>query len=88
MDCSERRSHTRGVYPTQNTQRMGTEMVYQEEEADTSIIVIEQYEIQKKGMWARKRKVPKQDLTSIKDLTIGPNEERDSPYHAQIGLSN
>ena len=41
MDCRERRSHTRGVYHTQNTQRMGTAMVYQEEEADTSIIVIE-----------------------------------------------
>ena len=27
MDCGERRSHARGVYPTQDTSRMGTARV-------------------------------------------------------------
>ena len=35
MDYGERESHLRGVYPTQNTSRMGTERVKQKEEADT-----------------------------------------------------
>ena len=33
-NCSERGSHARGVYPTQDTSRMGTAKVKQEEEAD------------------------------------------------------
>ena len=41
MDCRERGSHARGVYPTQYTSRMGTARMKQEEEADTIIIVIE-----------------------------------------------
>ena len=43
MECRERGSHGRGVYPTrtQDTSRMGTARVKQEEEADTRIIVIE-----------------------------------------------
>ena len=41
MDCRERGSHARGVYPTQYTSRMGTARVKQEEEADTRIIVKE-----------------------------------------------
>ena len=41
MDRRERGSHARGVYPTQDTQRMGTAIVNQEEEADTRIIIIE-----------------------------------------------
>ena len=40
MDCRERGSHARGN-PTQNTSRMGTVRVKQEEEVDTRIIVIE-----------------------------------------------
>ena len=39
MGCRERGSHTRGVYPTQGTSRMGTARVKREEEADTRIIV-------------------------------------------------
>ena len=35
MDCKERRSHARGVYPTQDASRMETARVNQEEEADT-----------------------------------------------------
>ena len=42
MDCRERESHARGVYPTQDTSRMGTAMVKKEEEADTKIIVKEE----------------------------------------------
>ena len=45
MDCRERRSHARGVYPTHDTPRMETAKVKQEEEANTRIIVTEQYEI-------------------------------------------
>ena len=39
MDYMERGSHARGVHPTQDTTRMGTERTKQEE--DTRIIVIE-----------------------------------------------
>ena len=38
MDCRERRSHARGVYPTQDTSLMETARVKQEEETDTRII--------------------------------------------------
>ena len=34
MDYRERRTHARGVYPTQYTSRMGTARMKQEEEAD------------------------------------------------------
>ena len=37
----ERGSHSRCVYPTQDTLRMGTARMKREEEADTKIIVIE-----------------------------------------------
>ena len=41
MDCRERGSRARGgVYSTQDTSRMGTARVKQEEEADNRIIVI------------------------------------------------
>ena len=39
MDYRERGSHPRGLYPTQNTSRMGTARVKQEKEADTRIVV-------------------------------------------------
>ena len=45
MECRERGSHARSVYLTQDTSRMGTARVKQEVEADTRIIVIEEYEI-------------------------------------------
>ena len=38
MDYRERGSHARGVYPTQDTSRMGPGWVKQEEEVDTRII--------------------------------------------------
>ena len=41
MDCRERESHARGVYPTQYTWRMETVGVKEEEGADTRIIVKE-----------------------------------------------
>ena len=41
MDCRERRSHARGVYPTQYTSRIETARVKGEEGADTRIIVNE-----------------------------------------------
>ena len=37
MDCRERGSHARGVYPTQYTSRMGTAIVMKEEETHTGI---------------------------------------------------
>ena len=71
MDCMERGSHGRSVYPTQDTSRMVTAMVRQEEETDTRIIVKEQYEIWKERMWALQReKYPKQGLTSAKDILL------------------
>ena len=41
LDYRERGSHARGVHPTQDTSRMGTPTVKQEEETDTGIIVQE-----------------------------------------------
>ena len=41
MDYRKRGSHARGVYPTQDTPRMGTAMMTQEEETETRLIVIE-----------------------------------------------
>ena len=38
MDYREQGSHARGVYLTQDTSRMGTARVKQEEEADIRII--------------------------------------------------
>ena len=45
MDYRERGFHARDAYPTQDTSRMKTPRVKQEEEADTSILVIDYYEI-------------------------------------------
>ena len=42
MDCRDRSSLARGVYHTQDTLRMGTAKVKQEEEADTKVIVKEE----------------------------------------------
>ena len=39
MDCRERGSHARDVYPTQYTSRMGTARMKEEVGADTRIIV-------------------------------------------------
>ena len=39
MDYRERGSHARGVYPAQDTSRMGTARVKQEEEKDTRVKV-------------------------------------------------
>ena len=62
MDYSERGSHARGVYPTQDTSRMGKARVKEEEEADTRIIVrnLEERNVGTKG------KSPKQGLTSAR----------------------
>ena len=45
-------SYARSVYPTQDTSRMGTTRVKEEEEADTKIIVKERHEICMEGTWA------------------------------------
>ena len=39
MDCRERRSHARGVYPTQYTSLIGTARAKKEVESDTRIIL-------------------------------------------------
>ena len=39
MNYRDQGSHARGVYPSQDTSRMGTARGKQEEEADTRIIV-------------------------------------------------
>ena len=41
MDYREQRSRAPGAYPTQDTPRMGTAKMKQEEEAETRLIVIE-----------------------------------------------
>ena len=55
MDCRERGSHARDMYPTQDTSRMGTARVKEEEEEDTRVVVKEE-KIWKKGTWVRKMK--------------------------------
>ena len=40
MDYRERGSHERGVHPTQDTSRMGTARVKEEEKANIRVIVI------------------------------------------------
>ena len=69
MDYREQRSHARGVYPTQDTSRMGTAWVKQEEETDKNNgkRVARNLEERNVGM---KGKSAKQDLTTAKDLTI------------------
>ena len=52
MDCRERGSHVRGVYPTQYNSCIGTARVKEEAGADTRIIVKEKYKIWKEGTWA------------------------------------
>ena len=72
MHHKDRRSHARGVFPTQYTSRMGTARVKEEEEADS--------ERWKEGTWAIEgRKRPKQDLTSAKDLTMESSPRDASP---------
>ena len=48
MDYKEQGSHARGLYPAQDTSRTGIARMKQEE-ADITIILIEWYEIWKKG---------------------------------------
>ena len=48
MNRREEGSFTQGVYPTQDTSRMGTARVEQEKEADTRIISEEENKIWKK----------------------------------------
>ena len=51
MNRRERGFHARGVYPTQDTSRMGIIRERQEDESDTRIIVIDCNEMWKKGTW-------------------------------------
>ena len=61
MDCRERGSHARCLYPTQYTSRMGTSRVMQEEEADTRIIVTRvESNLEGRNMGAIGRKNPKE----------------------------
>ena len=68
-----RGSHARGMHPTQDTSRMGTARVKQEEEADTRIIV--------RNIEERKGEGSQQGITSANDLTIELYELRESLYH-------
>ena len=60
MDYREEGSHARGAYSTQDTSRLETARVKQEEEVDTRNIVMEEHEIKKRGHY--KRVNPKQGL--------------------------
>ena len=77
MDCRERGSETRGVYPTQDTSRMGTEKAKQEE-ADTRILA-KKCKKSGRNVGTIRGKTPKQNLTSAKVLTIRNPE---GGYHA------
>ena len=78
MGCRERGTHARGVYATQDTSRMGTAMVKQEEKnrhKNHSNRIVRNMEERNVGT---KGKSPKQNLTSAKDLTIELSEGRQS----------
>ena len=68
------------IHITQDTSRMETARVKQEEEADTNIIVKEEYEIWKDGAWEQRGK-DQIKLPCVKDLTIKLCERRKSLYH-------
>ena len=79
MDCMERWSHARGVYPTQHTSRMETTRVKEEEGSNTRIIGSMKYGTKERGHYkgGKSQTTP----TSAKDLTIGLSEGRESPYN-------
>ena len=64
IDCRERGSHARSAFLAQDTSRMRTARVKEEEEADTRIIVKEEYKIWKKGTRTRREKTLRQVLIS------------------------
>ena len=76
MVYKERGSHARGVYPTQYTSGMGT--ARERKRHKNNVRIVRNLEERCVGT---KRKSPKQDLTSVKDLTIELSEGRESPYH-------
>ena len=79
MDCRDRRSHARGVYPTQYTSRMEAARLKEEEKADTRIIVKE-FLLEGRNV-GTKGKSSKQGLISAKDLTMELPEGCESLYH-------
>ena len=74
IDNREQGSHARGVYPTQDSSRMGTASVKQEEETDKNKRVVRNLEERKVGT---KGKSAKQGLTSAKDPTTELSEGRE-----------
>ena len=71
INDGQRRSHARGVYPTQDTSCMGTARVKQ-----TRILG----NLGERNV-GTKRKCPKQYLTYAENLTIELSEGRESPYN-------
>ena len=70
MDCRVRGSHARGVYPTQDTSRMGTARTKgkgKNRHRNNSKIVVRNLEERNVGT---KENSPKQGLISGKDLII------------------
>ena len=67
MGNRERELRARGEYPTQDTSRMATVRVKQEEEADSRMKAREKYE--RKERRPNKLKGLKQGSTSSKDIT-------------------
>ena len=57
-------------------------MMKQEEETDTRVV----WNMEERNVGAR-GKSPKQDLTSVKDLTIELPEGRESPFHILYWLT-
>ena len=70
IQCLFSMNYRNGVYHTQDTSRMGTARVEQEEEADIG-----------RKERGTKRKCPKKYLTSTDNLTMMFPSGRDSPYH-------
>ena len=61
MDCRERGSHARGVYPTQETSRIGRANVKHEKDTETRIIARDLRNMEERNV-GTKRKYPEQGL--------------------------
>ena len=71
MDYLERGTHAQGVYPTQETSRMGTARVKHEEETNTRIMQESVRNLEERNVGTKGKNL-EQGLTSAEDLTTEP----------------
>ena len=81
MNCRERGSHARGVYPTQDTSRMRIARVKQKVRSGLQNNCKRVVRNMEENNVVMKGKSPKQSLTSADDQNIELLEGHKSPYH-------